>query len=77
MNNEEKETRRQNCADEILDLFEYLLEQKRIMIPSRDRSGEETEACLFGQEYYSLEADITEVLADYERSLGAVGVCQK
>lgn len=39
----------------ILDLFEDLLDEKDINIPSEDRVGEEGEARLYGTEYFQLE----------------------
>ncbi len=49
-------------AIEILAEFEELLDKKGIKIPSKDRTGEKEEACLFGTEYYTIEDKITEIL---------------
>lgn len=35
-------------AIRILDIFEEMLESKGISIPDEDRTGEESEACLYG-----------------------------
>ena len=49
-------------ACNIIDLFEDLLGEKNIKIPSQDREGNEDEACIFGSEYYALEDRINELL---------------
>jgi len=49
-------------ATKILDLFEDLLHQKGIKIPSDDREGRPEEACIYGTEYYDLEDAIAEVI---------------
>lgn len=56
-------------AIEIVELFEKLLEEKNIIVPSDDREGEEEEASLYGTEYYSLEDSITELLEKYKAEL--------
>ena len=48
----------------ICDLFEDLLEEYDITIPSDDREGADGEARLYGDVYYDLEARVTEVLAE-------------
>lgn len=49
----------------ILDLFEDMLDEKGIMIPDEDRTGEDGEAALYGMTYSGLESQITAILADY------------
>ncbi|MEM2905060.1 MAG: hypothetical protein QW587_04895 [Candidatus Bathyarchaeia archaeon] len=49
-------------AGEIIDLFEELLVEKGIKLPSKDRSGDPEEASIYGEEYYRLEDEITELL---------------
>ncbi len=49
-------------AVKICDLFEDLLDEHDITIPSEDREGTEDEARIFGDVYYGLEGDIEEVL---------------
>jgi len=49
-------------AIEVIDCFEELLSRKGIMIPSADREGNESEACLYGSEYYELEDEVTELM---------------
>lgn len=49
-------------ANNIIDKFEELLQKHNIKLPSDERTGEETEACIFGKEYYELEDIITEIL---------------
>ena len=49
----------------ILDIFEEMLEEKGIIIPDEDRTGDESEACLYGMTYGILEDKITELLNEY------------
>lgn len=53
----------------ILDIFENLLDEKGIDIPSDDRNGDEGEARIFGTEYADLEDKITELLIKFENEL--------
>lgn len=46
----------------ILDLFEELLAEHDITIPSNDREGNKNEARLYGGEYYNLEENIIALL---------------
>ena len=52
-------------AIRILDVFEEMLEKKGIMIPDEDRTGDESEACLYGMTYADLENAIEELLGRY------------
>ena len=52
-------------AIQILDVFEEMLEKKGIMIPDEDRTGDESEACLYGMTYADLENAIEELLGRY------------
>ncbi len=47
----------------VCDLFDELLDEHDITIPSQDREGEDSEARIYGDVYYDLEAKVTEVLA--------------
>ena len=47
----------------VCDLFDELLDEHDITIPSDDREGEDGEARIYGDVYYDLEAKVTEVLA--------------
>lgn len=49
----------------ILDMFEDMLDEKGIMVPDEDRTGEEGEACLYGTTYADLEDQIFELLCEY------------
>lgn len=49
----------------ILDMFEDMLDEKGIMIPDEDRTGDESEACIYGTTYAELEDQITELLSNY------------
>jgi hypothetical protein len=46
----------------ILGKLENLLAQHNIMIPDSHRLGEDDEACIFGETYYALEDEITDLL---------------
>lgn len=49
----------------ILDMFENLLEENDITIPDKEREGNEEEARLYGDSYYSLEDGIVAILDEY------------
>lgn len=51
-----------NTADDIIDIFEELLDKLDITLPDKWRSGEEDEARIFGDTYYELENKIVERL---------------
>ena len=51
-----------NTADDIIDIFEELLDRLDITIPDKWREGEEDEARIFGDAYYELENKIVERL---------------
>ena len=51
-----------NTADDIIDIFEELLDRLDITIPDKWREGEEDEARIFGDTYYDLENKIIERL---------------
>lgn len=59
-------TLERNLAISIINIFEGLLDEKEIDIPSDDREGNEEEARIYGTEYYDLEDSITELLKKYE-----------
>ena len=52
-------------AIRILDIFEEMLENKGVPIPDEDRTGDESEACLYGMTYADLENAIEELLSRY------------
>ena len=52
-------------AIRILDVFEEMLKNKGISIPDEDRTGDESEACLYGMTYADLENAIEELLSRY------------
>lgn len=56
------ETNLTNTADDIIDIFEELLNRLDITIPDKWREGEENEARIFGDAYYELEDKIVERL---------------
>lgn len=49
-------------ADDIIDIFEELLDRLDITLPDKWREGEEDEARIFGDAYYELENRIVERL---------------
>ena len=49
-------------ADDIIDIFEELLDRLDITLPDKWREGEEDEARIFGDTYYELENKIIERL---------------
>ena len=51
-----------DTADDIIDIFEELLDRLDITIPDKWREGEENEARIFGDTYYELENKIVERL---------------
>ena len=55
----------QEYAWSILDLFEDLLDEKGIDIPSDSREGNESEARLYGEEYFELEDKVVGLLKSF------------
>ena len=55
-----------DTADDIIDIFEELLDRLDITIPDKWREGEEDEARIFGDTYYELEDKIVERLKKEE-----------
>lgn len=53
-------------ADDIIDIFEELLDRLDITLPDKWREGEEDEARIFGDTYYELENKIIERLRNEE-----------
>ena len=51
-----------NTADDIIDIFEELLDRLDITLPDEWREGEKDEARIFGDTYYELENQIGERL---------------
>ena len=51
-----------NTADDIIDIFEEILDRFDITLPDKWREGEEDEARIFGDTYYELESKIVEKL---------------
>lgn len=49
-------------ADDIINIFEELLDRLDITLPDKWREGEEDEARIFGDTYYELEGKIVERL---------------
>lgn len=55
-----------DTADDIIDIFEELLNRLDITLPDKWREGEEDEARIFGDTYYELESKIVERLKKEE-----------
>ena len=51
-----------NTADDIIDIFEEILDRLDITLPDKWREGEEDEARIFGDAYFELENRIVERL---------------
>ena len=51
-----------NTADDIIDIFEEMLDRFDITLPDKWREDEEDEARIFGDTYYELENKIVERL---------------
>lgn len=64
-----KEVKVRPYAVEICDLFENLLDEYGIDIPSDDREGDENEAHLYGENYYNLEDAIYEILCKFAEKI--------
>lgn len=52
-------------AIRILDAFEEMLEEKNITIPDDDRSGDPSEARIYGCTYANLEDEIADILRSH------------
>ena len=50
-------------STEIVELFEELLEKHDITIPDEDRTGDESEARLYGLTYWDLEDEVVHILS--------------
>lgn len=55
-------------AIKIINKFEELLAKYDIKLPSNEREGNEEEACIYGNDYYELEDEITEILNEELRT---------
>lgn len=50
-------------STDIVELFEELLEKHDITIPDEDRTGDESEARLYGCTYWDLEDEVKHILS--------------
>lgn len=66
---------KRQIAIDILDEFEELLEAKNITIPSQDREGNESEARLYGDNYWALEDYIADKMETIKQDL--MQLCDK
>ena len=53
-----------NLAANIIECFEDVLDANGIVVPDDDRTGDESEACLYGTTYYNLLEDVESILID-------------
>jgi hypothetical protein len=51
-------------ARTIIYEFELILNYNGIKLPDQFREGEEDEACIYGETYYTLEDNIVQILKD-------------
>lgn len=58
------EIRIRNTSAAICDLFEELLDANDITIPNEERTGDESEARIYGDTYSELEDAVTGILAN-------------
>ncbi len=65
------QTNNREIAGDMLDILEELLDDKDITVPSLDREGDETEARLYGREFWNL-LDLFEDTLDVAYPHGAV-----
>ena len=56
-------------ASMIIDMFEDLLAEYNIVIPNDERDEVEDAACIYGDDYYALEDQITEFLCEHIEEL--------
>lgn len=49
-------------AIRIIEEFENLLARNEIKIPNDERTGNESESCIYGSDYFNLEDSITDIL---------------
>ena len=56
-------------ASMIIDMFEDLLAEYNIVIPNDERDDVEDAACIYGDDYYALEDQITELLCEHIEEL--------
>lgn len=54
---------------DIVELFEDILDRHNIDIPDADRTGDESEARLYGMTYSNLEEDVVAILEDLVRNV--------
>ena len=54
---------------DIVELFEDILDRYDIDIPDEDRTGDESEARLYGMTYSNLEEDVVAILEDLVKNV--------
>ena len=56
-------------SHEVCEVFENLLDKHNIDIPDEDRTGDESEAHIYGVTYGNLEDEVTEVLSNFANEI--------
>lgn len=69
MKGKEKEIRIRIISADICSLFEEMLDRFDFTIPSDDRTGDEDEARIYGDQYSELEESVTEILSNFAKRL--------
>ena len=72
---QKKTQKNREIAIEIIETFEELLDSKDIKIPSKEREGNEDEACIYGTEYYELENSIIKII-ERKMNYGKIRLCR-
>ena len=54
-----------NLAADMIELFEDELDKRNIKIPDEDRTGDESEAAIYGMTYANLLDDVESVIVNY------------
>lgn len=64
-----KEIKLRQFSASICDVFEELLDKYDITIPDEDRTGDESEARLYGMEYADTEDYVTQILVELAKHI--------
>ena len=64
-----KEIKLRQFSASICDVFEELLDKYKITIPDENRTGDESEARLYGEEYSDTEDYVTQILCHLVREV--------
>lgn len=56
-------------SQEVCSVFEDLLDEHNIKIPDDDRTGDPSEACIYGVTYGNLEDQVTDILSNFANEI--------